>query len=87
MTWNIVKRLANQNRVNCLSGVIGQSDLLSFYNTEKHVLWAQRILGNKQDKTLFSLGHSTEILYLVSRQTSQHNLRGLSTQLFLCTLG
>ena len=30
MTRNVVERLANQNRVNCLFDVIGQSDMLSF---------------------------------------------------------
>ena len=35
MTRNVVKRLPNQNRVNCLFDMIGQSDGLSFYGTEK----------------------------------------------------
>ena len=37
MTRNVVKRLANQNCVNCLFDLIGQSDLLSFGATEKNI--------------------------------------------------
>ena len=55
MTRNVVKRLANQNRVNCLFDIIGQSDMLSFYGTEKkYMLRAQRTVRNEEDKTLFS---------------------------------
>ena len=35
MTRNVVKRLANQNGVNCLFYIIGQSNMLIFYGTEK----------------------------------------------------
>ena len=36
MSRNVVKRLASQNRVNCLFDVIGQTDMLSFDRTEKN---------------------------------------------------
>ena len=42
MTWNVVKRLANQNRVNCLFDVIGQSDMLSLFATEKKMCLRHR---------------------------------------------
>ena len=70
VTWNVVKRLANQNRVNCLFDVIGQSDLLSFYGTEKVCLKAQRTVRNEEDKTSFSLGRSAES-FVVSLQSDQ----------------
>ena len=79
LSRNVVKRLANQNRVNCVFDVIGQSDLLSFYGTEKVCLKAQRTVRNEEDKTSFSLDCSAESFVLVFCQTSWHNLTGLST--------
>ena len=35
MTRNVVKTLANQNRVNCLVDMISQSNILSFYKKKK----------------------------------------------------
>ena len=41
--------------------MIGKSDMLSFYGTEKNImLRAQRTVRNEEDKTLFSLGRSAE---------------------------
>ena len=58
---NVVKRLTNQNRVICLFDMIGRSDTLSFYGTEKkYMLRAQRTVRNEEDKTSFSLGRSAE---------------------------
>ena len=73
MTWNGVKRLANRIRVNCLFDVIGQSDLLSFYGTEKVCLKAQRTVRNEEDKTSFSFGRSAEslVVSLLSDQLAQ----------------
>ena len=51
MTQNIVKRVANQNCVNCLIDLISQSDMLSLYG--KCVLRAQRTVRNEEEKTLF----------------------------------
>ena len=42
MTWNGVKRLANRIRVNCLFDVIGQSDMLSLFATEKKMCLRHR---------------------------------------------
>ena len=75
MIWNVMKRLANQNRVNCLFDMIGQSDMSSFYGTEKnnYVLGAQRTVRKEEDKTLFSLGRSAErfVVSLLSDQLAQ----------------
>ena len=61
ITRNVVKRLANHNRVNCLFDMIGQSDMLRFYETEKNIcLGAQRTAGNEEVKTSFSLGRRAE---------------------------
>ena len=65
MTRNVVKRLANQNRLNCLFDKIGQSDMWSFYGTEKEkklILWAQRTVRNEEDKTTFNLDRSAKVL-------------------------
>ena len=35
MTRSVVKRSPNENRVNCLFHIIGQSDMLSFYGIER----------------------------------------------------
>ena len=73
-TWNVVKRLANQNLVNCLFDMIGRSDTLSFYGTEKkYMLRAQRTVRNEEDKTSFSLGRSAEssVVNLLSDQLAQ----------------
>ena len=60
--------------------MIGKSDMLSFYGTEKNImLRAQRTVRNEEDKTLFTLDCSTESFVLVFCQTSWHNLKGLST--------
>ena len=51
MTWNVVKRLANQNRVNCLYDLIGQSDMLSSYGTGNITYLERRgLLGTKKRK-------------------------------------
>ena len=74
MTWNVVKRLANQNRVNCLFDMIGQSHMLSFYGTEKkYVHRAKRTVRNEEDKTSFSLGRGAEslVVNLLSDQLAQ----------------
>ena len=55
LTRNVVKRSANQNRVNYFFDMIGQSDMLSFYGTEKkYMLRAQRTVRNEEDTTSFS---------------------------------
>ena len=71
MTSNIVKRLANQNCVNCLIDLISQSDMLSLYG--KCVLRAQRTVRNEEDKMLFSFGCSAEsfVVGLLSDQSAQ----------------
>ena len=55
MIWNVVKRLANQNRVNCLFDEICLSDTLSFFTEQrkKYVLRAQRTVSGtkKQDES------------------------------------
>ena len=80
MTQNVVKKLADQKGVNRLFDMISQSDMLSFYGTEKkYILKVQRTVRNEEDKTSFSLGCSAESLELVFCQTSWHNLRGLLT--------
>ena len=69
-----MKRLANQNLVNCLFDVIGQSDMLRFYGKEKNcVLREQRTVRNEEDKTSFSLGRSVEgfVVSLLSNQLAQ----------------
>ena len=74
MTWNVVKRLANQNRVNCLFDMIGQSHMLSFYGTEKkYVHRAKRTVRNEEDKTSFSLGRGAKrsVASLLSHQLAQ----------------
>ena len=73
MTWNVVKRLANRGRVNCLFDMVGQPNMLSYYETEKIVLRAQRTVRNEEDKTSFSLGHSAEsvVVSLLSDQLAQ----------------
>ena len=51
MTRNVVKRLANQNRVNCLFDMAGHSDVLSFYGTEKNICLGHRGLsGTKKTR-------------------------------------
>ena len=72
MTRNVVKTLANQNRVNCLFDTIGQSDMLSFYGTEKNTSLGHRV-RNEGDKTSFSLGRSAEsfVVSLLSDQLVQ----------------
>ena len=52
------KRLANQNRVNCLLDMIGLSDMLSFYGAEKKIFRAMRTVRNEEEKTSFNLGRS-----------------------------
>ena len=37
MTRNVMERVANQNRLNCLFDMIGESDTLSFDETEKNI--------------------------------------------------
>ena len=51
MTRNVVNRLDNQNRVNCLFDMIGQSNMLNIYGTErkKNMLRAQRTVRNEED--------------------------------------
>ena len=52
MTWNVVKRLASKNRSNSLFDVIGQSDMLSFYGTEKkYVLRHRGLPGTKKTRS------------------------------------
>ena len=61
MTLNVLKSLANPNRVNCLFDMIAKSDILSFYETEKkNVFRAQKTVKDEEDKTSFSLGRSAE---------------------------
>ena len=71
MTLTVAKRLANQNRVNCVFVMIGQSDMLSFYRTEKNM--CLRSVVNKDDTTLFRLGRSAEsfVVSLLSDQLAQ----------------
>ena len=75
MLWlNVVKRLANQNHVNCLFDLIGQSFMVSFDRTEKkYVLRVQRTDRNEEDNMLFSLGRSTKsfAVGLLSDQLAQ----------------
>ena len=72
MTQNAVKRLANQNCVDCLLDVIGQSDTLSLRNREKYVHRTQRTVRNEEVKTSFSLGRSAEsFVVLLSDQSAQ----------------
>ena len=69
-----MKTLANQNRVNCLFDMIGQSDVLSFYGTEKkNMLKAQTTVRNEEGKTSFSLGRSAEsfVVSILSDQLAQ----------------
>ena len=45
------KRLSDQNRINCLFDMIGQSDMLSFYGTEKNMCLGHRGLsGTKKTR-------------------------------------
>ena len=76
ITRNVVKRLANQNCVNSLFDMIGQSDVLSFYGTEKNTCLGHRGPSGTK-KTSFNLSRSTES-FVVFCQISCHNLRGLS---------
>ena len=73
VTWNVVKRLANQNRVNCLFDMIGQSNMLSFYGSGENVCLGHRGLRNEEDKTSFNLGCSAErfAVSLLSNQFAQ----------------
>ena len=51
MSRNVVKRLAIQNRVNCLLDMIGQSDMLSLYGTEIRICLGHRELsGTKKTR-------------------------------------
>ena len=74
MTSNIVKRLANQNCVNCLFDIISQSDMLRLFTEQRQMCaWGQRTIRNEEDKMLFSLGHSAEsfVVSLLSDQLAQ----------------
>ena len=54
MSRNVVKRPANQNRVNCSFDVIGQSDRLNFLRSrEKYMLRGYWTVKNGEDKMLF----------------------------------
>ena len=56
MTQNIVKRVANQNCVNCLFDMIGQSNMSSFSGTEKNICLRHRdSVRNEEDIVQFRL--------------------------------
>ena len=72
--WNVVKRLANQNHVNCLFDVISQSDMSSFSQSrEKDMLRVQRTVRNGEARCYFSLGCSAKVfaVSLLSDQLAQ----------------
>ena len=74
MTQNVVKKLADQKGVNRLFDMISQSDMLSFYGTEKkYILKVQRTVRNEEDKVSFSLGRSAKssVASLLSDQLAQ----------------
>ena len=69
-----LKRLFNQTGVNCSLDMIGRSDIMSFYGTEKNICLGHRGLsGTKKTKTSFSLGRSAEsfVVSLLSDQLAQ----------------
>ena len=57
MTRNVVKRLDNQNLVNCLFDIISQAIMLSFHGTEKNTCLGHRGLSGtkEQDVVQFRL--------------------------------
>ena len=59
MSRNAVKRLANQNRVNCLFDVTSQSNRLNFLPSR-----VQRSVKERRRKA-FSLGSSADLLLLL----------------------
>ena len=59
MSRNTVKRLANQNRDNCLFDVTSQSDRLSFLPSK-----VQRSVKERRRK-VFSLGRRADLLLLL----------------------
>ena len=74
MVWDVVKRFANQNRVNCLFDMIGQLDMLSFYRTEKSMCFRHRELsGTKKTRRCLVLGRSAKslVVSLLSDQLAQ----------------
>ena len=80
MTWNVVKRFANRDPINCLFHMISQSDMLIFYGTEKIVCFKQRGLSEtKKTRSRSFWAVVSKVWLLVFCQTSWHNLRGLST--------
>ena len=82
-TWNIVKALANQIHVIRLFDMIGQSNMLSFYGTEKKkMLRAQRTVRHEEDLTSFRLGRCAES-YVVFCQTSRHIPEGTDCPRFI----
>ena len=83
ITRNFVKRLSNQSRANCLFDMIGQSNMLSFYGTEKKkMLRAQRTVRHEEDLTSFRLGRCAES-YVVIYQTSRHKPEGTDCPRFI----
>ena len=74
MNQNVVKRLANRNRVNCLFDVIGQSDRLSFF-TEQSIYAQGTEACQGAEKTCDDLGCSAErfcsLLFVVSLLSDQ----------------
>ena len=79
MIWNVVKRLANQNRVNCLFDVIGQSDMLSLYGTEKNICLGHRGLSEmKKARHLVLVAvPRVRLCQLVSQKTTRGECQDL----------
>ena len=48
LTWNAVKRLVNQSRVNCLYNMIGQSGMLNYGAGNITCLGHRRLFGAKK---------------------------------------
>ena len=78
ITRNVVKGLADQNRVDCLFAMIGQSDMLSLYGTEDTMCLGHRGLPGKKKTRRRSLYAIVPKVCGVFCQASWHNLRELS---------
>ena len=68
MSWNIVKRLANQNSVNCLFDVTGQSGRISFLPSSV----------DGEEKMCLGYGAKSFVLVFLFCSTSWHNQKGPS---------
>ena len=78
MIRNVVKRLANPNRVNCLFDVIGQSDNYVKLFTEQHI-YVENYQENEEEKTCFSLGRSAASFNFVFIVFSVSSVRPINT--------